>query len=104
MACKNEAQKRLILFGRALSVVCVLLIFSNCVSPGVYAQGDQPRAVPTPQTQDNQEIGEYDVISVSTSEVMLPVTVRDPGGQFVTTLTFNIYISGLSPNDLCWLL
>jgi VWFA-related protein len=45
-----------------------------------------PPPMPTP-TPDEQEIDEGDVISVSTSEVMLPVTVRDSAGRLVTALT-----------------
>ena len=44
-----------------------------------------------------QEIEADDVISVSTAEVMLPVTVRDKGGQLVTTLTrqdFRVFEDG----------
>jgi VWFA-related protein len=56
----------------------------------------QANAVPNP-TPNGEEIDEGDVISVSTSEVMLPVTVRDAGGQLVTTLTranFRVFEDG----------
>ncbi|HEX8651868.1 MAG TPA: VWA domain-containing protein [Pyrinomonadaceae bacterium] len=46
---------------------------------------------------DEQEIDDEDVISVSTAEVLLPVTVRDQSGQLVTTLTrqdFHVFEDG----------
>ena len=76
----------------------VLLLFSLLLSSAhAIAQGTkQAKPVPTP-TPDGDEIDEGDVISVSTSEVMLPVTVRDAGGQLVTNLTrdnFRVFEDG----------
>ena len=59
-----------------------------------------PRPTPkqTPQQPPGeQEVEEGDVISVSTSEVMLPVTVRDASGRLVTELTrddFRVFEDG----------
>jgi Ca-activated chloride channel family protein len=43
--------------------------------------------MPRPTPKVVQEVDAGDVISVNTTEVMLPVTVRDSGGQFVQQLT-----------------
>jgi len=81
------------LYRTCLLVLSLLLLFSSLAQ----AQGSkQPSATPQP-TPDGDEIDEGDVISVSTSEVMLPVTVRDAGGQLVTTLTrehFRVFEDG----------
>ncbi len=47
-----------------------------------------PPPLPTPKPTPNldQEINPGDVISVTTTEVMLPVTVRDSGGRFANDL------------------
>ena len=66
------------------------------------AQGDKlgappPMPRPTPTPNKEQEIDPGDVISVSTSEVLLPVTVRDREGKLVTTLTrenFRVFEDG----------
>ena len=50
-----------------------------------------------PPRQDEQEVDEGDVISVSTDEVLLPVTVRDRLGRLVTTLVrddFRVFEDG----------
>jgi VWFA-related protein len=77
-----------------LSILFLLLILSSL---SVQAQGSKkPSASPSP-TPDEQEIDEGDVISVNTSEVMLPVTVRDSSGQLVTTLArtnFRVFEDG----------
>jgi VWFA-related protein len=53
---------------------------------------------PSPQAYaQDQDIDEGDVISVSTTEVLLPVTVRDRQGQLVTALTrkdFRVFEDG----------
>ena len=52
--------------------------------------------LPSPKAS-GQEIDEDDVISVSTAEVLLPVTVRDREGRLVTTLTrqdFRVFEDG----------
>lgn len=56
----------------------------------------KPKPTPTPRIED-QEISEGDVISVSTTEVLLPVTVRDATGGLVTDLTqkdFRVFEDG----------
>ena len=75
----------------------LLLSFLLLISSLAQAQvSKQPNAAPSP-TPDGDEIDEGDVISVSTSEVMLPVTVRDARGQLVTDLArehFSVYEDG----------
>ena len=48
-----------------------------------------PPPVPTLKKQPEQEINPTDVISVDTTEVMFPVTVRDSDGRLVNDLTRN---------------
>src|SRR5215475_652351 len=71
-------------------LVCLLFLLSACLFvPGVRAQNVQtPKPSPSPTaTPDAPEIDPDDVISVNTSEVLLPVTVRDSAGKFVEGLT-----------------
>ena len=59
----------------------------------------EPPPLPTPQAkQQEEEIDPADVISVSTAEVLLPVTVRDNAGQLVNNLTrkdFRVFEDGI---------
>jgi len=48
-----------------------------------------PPPVPTLKKQPEQEINPTDVISVDTTEVMFPVTVRDTEGRLINDLTRN---------------
>lgn len=71
--------------------VALLLLF--LLSP---AQSQQP-SQQNQQRQDEQEVDEGDVISVSTDEVLLPVTVRDRSGRLINTLTredFHVFEDG----------
>jgi VWFA-related protein len=81
----------------ALRPVSVVLIFTSLFSASVLAQS-QPPTPASPQKQDEQEIDPDDVISVNTTEVLLPVTVRDRTGLLVTNLTrgdFRIFEDGV---------
>ncbi len=76
--------------------VLLLLLFS-ALSPHVSAQSQLPTPTPPPN-QDEQEIDPDDVISVNTTEVFLPVTVRDNAGFLVSNLTrkdFRIFEDGV---------
>ena len=56
-----------------------------------------PPPVPTLKKPPEQEVSPGDVVSVDTTEVMFPVTVRDSNGQFVSNLTrndFRVYENG----------
>lgn len=78
------------------SAVLLLLLFS-ALSPPVSAQSKSPTPTPPPK-QDEQEIDPDDVISVNTTEVLLPVTVRDSAGLLVSNLTrkdFRIFEDGV---------
>jgi VWFA-related protein len=59
----------------------------------------QPKPAPTPPTtQEDHEIDPDDVISVNTTEILLPVTVRDRSGRLVSNLTrkdFRIFEDGI---------
>src|SRR6185295_948918 len=46
-----------------------------------------PPPVPTLKKQPEQEVSPGDVVSVDTTEVMFPVTVRDSNGRLVNDLT-----------------
>ena len=48
-----------------------------------------PPPVPTLKKQPEQEVSPGDVVSVDTTEVMFPVTVRDESGRLVNDLTRN---------------
>jgi len=70
----------------SLCVWLVALLFS-CFLPSVAIKAQIPKPSPTPDLkQEEQEVDPDDVISVSTTEVLLPVTVRDENGQLITNL------------------
>ena len=74
----------------------VLLLLLSALS-SVPAQSTSPAPTPTPK-QDEQEIDPDDVISVNTTEVLLPVTVRDGAGLLVSNLTrkdFRVFEDGV---------
>lgn len=82
---------------RGLIGCLCLLVFIFLSYALAQAQGNKQGSAKPQPTPDGQEIDEGDVISVSTSEVMLPVTVRDAGGKLVTTLTrdnFRVFEDG----------
>lgn len=76
----------------------ILLSFSLLLlAISVPAQSKAPTPTPTP-TQDEQEVDPGDVISVNTTEVSLPVTVRDSSGVLVNNLTrqdFRVFEDGV---------
>jgi VWFA-related protein len=75
----------------------LLLLLFFAVSYPATAQSKLPTPTPTPK-EDEQEIDPDDVISVNTTEVMLPVTVRDSRGVLVSNLTrkdFHIFEDGV---------
>src|SRR5882724_3100424 len=57
-----------------------------CFLPARALKAQNPKPSPTPEIKQEEEIDPEDVISVSTTEVLLPVTVRDERGQLVTNL------------------
>lgn len=64
-----------------------------------------PPPPPPPQIKPEEEIDPDDVISVNTTEILLPVTVRNQNGQFVSHLTrkdFRVFEDGVEQplNDL----
>jgi VWFA-related protein len=78
----------------ALAALILLFIFTSSSSV-VLAQSMPP---PHQPRQDDQEIDPDDVISVNTTEVLLPVTVRDGRGMLVSHLTrrdFRIFEDGI---------
>ena len=81
----------------ALFVALPLVMFAASQATSVLAQSSSPTPTPQPK-QEEQEIDPDDVISVNTTEVLLPVTVRDNAGLLVTNLTrrdFRIYEDGV---------
>lgn len=84
---------------RRLGWYVLLLPLTFLLLPLPPASGQGARS-PSPKaggTQEDQDIDEGDVISVSTTEVLLPVTVRDRQGQLVTALTrkdFRVFEDG----------
>ena len=72
------------------------VLFSAAAATPAQSQ-NPPSPKPTPQ-KDEQEIDQDDVISVSTTEVLLPVTVRDSSGRLVSDLTrkdFRVFENGI---------
>lgn len=80
-----------------LSLAFLLLVtFSLSPSSRVLAQNNPQKKTPVANT-DEQEVDEGDVISVSTAEVLLPITVRDGDGKLITNLTrddFRVFEDG----------
>ncbi|MDQ3668650.1 MAG: VWA domain-containing protein [Acidobacteriota bacterium] len=78
------------------------LCFAGCFAiaglPSANAQNAKAIPSPTPQVKpDEHDIDPDDVISVTTTEVLLPVTVRDNGGHLVSGLTranFRVFEDG----------
>lgn len=67
-------------FSRVFCLVLALLAASSACQPPVFAQSNKPSG------QAAQEIDDDEVVSIDTSEVLLPVTVRDAVGHLVTSL------------------
>ncbi len=85
---------------RLASLLTKLILFLSvalfCAVPVVIAQSPA-RPTPTP-TPDEQEIDPDDVISVNTTEVTLPVTVRNQANALVNDLTrkdFRVFEDGV---------
>jgi VWFA-related protein len=66
----------------SLQLICLICVI---VLPAPAQQGEPPVRSPV-QRQDSEDVDAGDVISVRTSEVLLPVTVRDFQGKLVTKL------------------
>lgn len=85
-------------FTAALVAVLILAcLFLAPSSSAVTGQQAKPTPSPTP-TPEEVELDPEDVISVETTEVLLPVTVRDHNGQLITDLVqrdFRIFEDGL---------
>ncbi len=80
--------------GFARLFLATLLVFGAWVSASAQAT-PSPSPQPTP---GEEEIDPEDVISVNTTEVLLPVTVRNEQGQLVTNLTrkdFRVFENGV---------
>jgi Ca-activated chloride channel family protein len=79
------------------SVSLRVLVLLSVIGITVSAQAQNPPIPKSTPQQDEQEIDPDDVISVSTTEVLLPVTVRDRSGRLVTDLTrkdFRVFVNG----------
>lgn len=77
--------------------VLVLLFLGATFTSDAASQSKNPPTSTHPPQQAEQEIDPDDVISVSTTEVLLPVTVRDLAGRLVTNLTrkdFRVFENG----------
>jgi VWFA-related protein len=68
-----------------LASAFLLFAFAEQFQPGL---AQDPKVTPSPSpTPETEEIDPDDVISVNTTEVLLPVTVRDASGEIVLNLT-----------------
>src|SRR4051812_3190112 len=77
------------------ALLALILIF--LISPQLLSQEKKETSAQQGSSAAEQDIDEGDVISVSTSEVLLPVTVRDQNGRLVPTLTrkdFRVFEEG----------
>ena len=80
-------------WARAILLAFYLIAFS----PALTAQSKLPTPTPLPK-EEEQEVDPGDVISVNTTEVSLPVTVRDNAGVLVNDLArkdFRIFEDGV---------
>ncbi len=78
--------------------VSLLLVFTGASLSPVLAQSKSPTPPLSPPKQEDQEIDADDVISVNTTEVLLPVTVRNASGLLVGNLTrkdFRVFEDGV---------
>ncbi|MBA2528064.1 MAG: VWA domain-containing protein [Pyrinomonadaceae bacterium] len=87
-------------FGLKLKLaLCLAASFTITGLPSANGQNAKVAPSPTPQVKpDEQDIDPDDVISVTTTEVLLPVTVRDNTGHLVPGLTrtnFRIFEDGI---------
>lgn len=90
---RSSVPWRLKLFGIALLSIAAGLCNNNAL-----AQTRTPAPAATPPPVSDQEIDPEDVISVNTTEVMLPVTVRNASGVLVSNLQlkeFRIFEDGV---------
>src|SRR5919199_1336728 len=72
-----------------LIFVCALVVAAALVHALALARASAQSATPQKNpvaSQTPQEVGDDDVLTVTTSEVLLPVTVRDAAGRLVTDL------------------
>ncbi|MGH9961883.1 MAG: VWA domain-containing protein, partial [Pyrinomonadaceae bacterium] len=80
-----------------LKLTLYLLILLTGSSLSTFAQSES-LPPPPPQVKPNDQVDPEDVISVNTTEVLLPVTVRDVNGQIVTSLgrkDFRVFEDGI---------
>ena len=85
------------MLGSRIARVFLLALTLVLLASSVLAQSKTPTSTPTP-TPDLQEVDPEDVISVNTTEVSLPVTVRDSAGLLVNDLTrkdFRVFEDGV---------
>ncbi len=78
-----------------LALCLAICLFSNELR---LAHGQNATPTPPPPPKQDDQIDPEDVISVNTTEVLLPVTVRDSAGQIVTNLTrkdFRVFEDGV---------
>jgi len=94
----RDRSKVMKVHGRIFLPLTFALIALLLLSPASWMRAQsQQRAEQNPPRQGEQEVDEGDVISVSTDEVLLPVTVRDRMGRLVTTLVrddFRVFEDG----------
>lgn len=97
---RRRAWPRFLLLPLAFCLFCLFLSQAVAQQEGNFGLPPppplKPKPTPTPRMEE-MELGEGDTIKVSTSEVLLPVTVRDQSGRLVTGLRkedFRIFEDG----------
>ena len=88
---------RFMTWSRLTRAILLSSLFLIVFSPSVLAQMKSPSPTPTPR-EEEQDVDPGDVISVNTTEVSLPVTVRDRAGLLVNNLTrqdFRVFEDGV---------
>jgi Ca-activated chloride channel homolog len=87
MSRKLSIRPSLYVFSKLVLCLAACLVFAGLHAVHAQQADDTPPPIPKLKQKPPQVIDPEDIISVTTTEVLLPVTVRDSTGQLVTGLT-----------------
>ncbi|MBA3714426.1 MAG: VWA domain-containing protein [Pyrinomonadaceae bacterium] len=89
--CRNGSKRKTYSSIKGLwTLASLILLVATICFPSSLAPAQVQKKIPqapAPTSKEAQSVDEDEVIRVATSEVLLPVTVRDPGGALVPALT-----------------